>query len=393
MNDISVELEHPDVEAALAQLLKELPGLTNVKDYLGRRFDLGLAWVWFPKGRGGSGASADLQPQVENRLRSVGAPDMPAQIRLGFALVGPTLLDFGTSAQLDRHLRATFTGEQVWCQLFSEPGAGSDLAGLATQARRDGDVWVVNGQKVWTTQGHHADQGMLLARTDGGVPKHAGITFFLFDMRVPGVVVKPLRQMTGDAEFCEVFFDDAPIPDSERLGEVGEGWRVTMTTLTHERMRTADLLIEPERPPIDRLLDVWREAGGDAVARDALIQLVIKDKVVGWTNERAAQDPDEGPNGPATSIAKLAYTELNQRIYDLAIDLLGPRGVLFDYADAEDRESLQRRFLRSRANRIEGGSSEIMRNIIGERVLGLPAEPKVDRGPWRDIPRSADRPS
>ncbi|HET8929554.1 MAG TPA: acyl-CoA dehydrogenase family protein [Acidimicrobiales bacterium] len=391
MDDAGGDEGRRSVEAALDRLVDELPGLTDVTVYLERRFDLGLAWVWFPVGRGGSGASADLQPWVEERLRVAGAPDMPAQNRLGFALVGPTLMDFATSDQLDRHLRPTFTGEEVWCQLFSEPGAGSDLAGLATQARRDGDAWVVNGQKVWTTQGQHADRGMLLARTDPDVPKHAGITFFLLDMRAPGVLVKPLRQMTGDAEFCEVFFDDVMVPDSERLGEVGEGWRVTMTTLTHERMRTADLLIEPERAPIDRLLEVWREVGGDAVARDALVRLVIQDKVVGWTNERAAQDPREGPNGPATSIAKLAYTEMNQRIYDLAIDLLGPRGVLFDYADAEDGESIERRYLRSRANRIEGGSSEIMRNIIGERVLGLPPEPKADRGPWRDIPRSAER--
>ncbi len=213
------------------------PATTDRMDFLKARFDAGLAWVHFPVGLGGLDAPRSLQAAVDAELAAAGAPsNEPRRIGIGLGMAAPTILRFGTPEQKQRFLRPLWIGEEVWCQLFSEPGAGSDLAAAGTRAVRDGDDWVVNGQKVWTSSAHTARWGILLARTDPDVPKHQGLSYFVCDMTAPGVDVRPLRQITGEAEFNEVFFNDVRIPDEHRLGDVGQGWQVAQTTLMNERV-------------------------------------------------------------------------------------------------------------------------------------------------------------
>ena len=213
------------------------PTSTERLDFLHARFDAGLAWVHFPEGLGGLGLPRGMQPIVEKAFYKAGAPDNdPRKIGIGLGMAAPTILAFGTDEQKQRYLRPLWCGEEVWCQLFSEPGAGSDLAGLSSRAVLDGDTWIVNGQKVWTSSAHIADRAILIVRTDPDQPKHAGLSYFALDMHDPGVEVRPLRQITGEAEFNEVFLTDARIPDSDRLGEVGEGWKVANATLSNERV-------------------------------------------------------------------------------------------------------------------------------------------------------------
>jgi alkylation response protein AidB-like acyl-CoA dehydrogenase len=297
-----------------------------------------------------------------------------------------------------------FTGEDVWCQLFSEPGAGSDLASLSTRAVRDGDEWVVNGQKVWNTLAHLADRGMLVTRTDPDVPKHSGLTYFAVDMRAPGVEVRPLRQITGEAEFNEVYLTDVRVPDADRIGEVGDGWRVSMTTLMNERVTIGGGgggSGGPKRASgaIAEAVDLWQKSGDDDPAvRDRLMKLWTDEEVLRLTNMRAAAKARSGNPGPEGSIAKLAIALNQQRIYDLCMNLLGADALVgFDYTFRRPEEisltaelgEARHMFLRARANSIEGGTSEIMRNILGERILGLPGEPRVDKElPWSQVPRS-----
>ncbi len=239
------DADEAEVLALCHQLLEELPPKeTDRTSFLGRQFDLGLAWVHFPEGHGGLGRSPKLQKLINETLLGAGAPHPYAGNPIGYGMGAPTVVTHGSEDQKRRYLKPLFTGEEVWCQLFSEPGAGSDLAAVRTMARRsgegwilrDGDEWVVNGQKVWTTLAHLARWGMLIARTDPEQPKHKGMTYFVVDMHAPGVEVRPLYQITGEAEFNEVYFTDVRIPDAERLGEVGEGWRVSLTTLMNERV-------------------------------------------------------------------------------------------------------------------------------------------------------------
>jgi alkylation response protein AidB-like acyl-CoA dehydrogenase len=301
----------------------------------------------------------------------------------------------GTEDQKDRFLRPLFTGEEVWCQLFSEPGAGSDVAGLATRAIRDGDEWILNGQKVWTTVAHVSKWGMVVARTDPDAPKHLGMTYFLMDMEAEGVEIKPLRQITGEAEFNEVFMTDMRVPDSRRIDAVGAGWRVALTTLMNERVAIGGTVAPRNSGPIGELIDVWREHGGDEHDRDELMKLWVAAEAARLTNIRANENASAGTPGPEGSTGKLVYAELNKQIYHLATELMGPAGMGYDTYEffqagstEEASSDIRRRFLRVRANSIEGGTSEIMKNIIGERVLGLPGEPRVDKDlPWSQVPR------
>jgi alkylation response protein AidB-like acyl-CoA dehydrogenase len=295
-----------------------------------------------------------------------------------------------------------FTGEHAWCQLFSEPGAGSDLASLATRAVRDGDEWVLTGQKVWNTLAHIADRGLLVARTDPDVPKHKGLTYFALDMHAAGVEVRPLRQITGEAEFNEVYMTDVRVPDADRIGDVGDGWRVAMTTLMNERsvIGGGSGGTRPGSGAIAEALRIWRDEVADKhpAARDRLVRLWIEAEVLRLTNIRASQKRKAGSPGPEGSIAKLAFAEVNKDIYELCVDLLGAAALEgYDYT-MRRAEALglvgplgagRKMFLRSRANSIEGGTSEIQRNILGERVLGLPGEPRTDKDlPWSQVPRS-----
>jgi len=388
------------VISRLRDLLAEHdPATTPAVEFLGARYDAGLAWVSFPVGRGGLGVSPDLQGLVERQLRAVDAPNEADRNVIGYGMAAPTVLTHGTDEQRDRYLRPLFTCEEVWCQLFSEPGAGSDVAGLATRAVRDGDEWVVNGQKVWTTLAHTARWGLLLARTDPDVPKHRGMTYFVVDMHAPGVDVRPLRQITGDAEFNEVFFTDVRIPDSQRLDAVGAGWRVAMTTLMNERVAIGGGVVARSSGPIHEALRIWKDKSDKTGAqRERLMTLWVQAEVARLTNMRARALRVAGTPGPEGSVAKLVGAELNQHVYEFCVDLLGMTGTLFptnyemrrpDRATFSGGADPRLTFLRTRANSIEGGTSEIMRNILGERVLGLPGEPRIDKDmAWSEVPRS-----
>jgi alkylation response protein AidB-like acyl-CoA dehydrogenase len=364
--------------------------------WLGAAYDAGLAWVSFPVGMGGLGAHHSLQAIVEATLATEGASLREATENVvGYGMAAPLLVDFAEPSLARRWLPPLFRLDEWWCQLFSEPGAGSDLGSLATRAVPDGGGWRVTGQKVWTTLGHKARWAILVARTDPSVPKHKGLTFFVLDMNQAGIDVRPLRQLTGDAEFNEVFLDGAWVPDAHRLGAVGDGWRVAMATLSNERHTVAEVGSTP-KGAIDRVIALYRSNEGDrtSVERDRLVRLWIEDQVLQQTIARAEATRNKGtPPGPEGSIAKLARTTLDQRILDLAIDLLGPAGSLFPEGGfgggAPGVEAdLRWQFLRSRAATIEGGTSEVMRNILGERILGLPREPAVDRDlPWNAVLR------
>ncbi|MBM3676191.1 MAG: acyl-CoA dehydrogenase [Actinobacteria bacterium] len=390
--------------ARVAALTDELVADHDPSDqvqFRGAQYDLGLAWVHFPVGLGGLGADAQLQRVVETKLREAGVAYAGVGWNgFGLFLAAPTIVAHAALETKARLLRPLFTGEEVWCQLFSEPGAGSDLASLATRAVRDGDEWVVSGQKVWNTLAHMADRGMLVARTDPDVPKHRGLTYFALDMHASGVEVRPLRQITGEAEFNEVYLTDVRVPDADRIGAVGDGWRVSMTTLMNERVTIGGSVAARESGPIGDLMEVWRslpEARRDPVARDAVAQLWIEAEVLRLTNIRASQNRKAGIAGPEGSVSKLAFAEVNKRIYSEAVNLMGPEGQLIDtYAFVRPESAnltggldVRKMFLRARANSIEGGTSEILRNVLGERVLGLPGEPRTDKElPWNEVPRS-----
>ena len=398
----AADAETQKVEAAIAALLEEHPpsGCSRI-EFRGHQYDKGLAWVHNPEGFGGLGVRPQLQRTVEERLHAAGAkPTDPSTFFL--QLAGPTIVTHGTDEQKRRFLRPMFSGEEKWCQLFSEPGAGSDFAGLGTRAVRDGDEWIINGQKVWNTMAHMADWGMLVTRTNPDQPKHKGMTYFALDMRSPGVEVRPLRQITGEAEFNEVYLTDARVPDDNRIGDVGEGWRVSLTTLMNERSAIgAGNAPKRGSGAIATLVGIWEKLPEDrrsAAARDELMELWVRAEALRLTNLRASANRKAGNPGPEGSVAKLAMAELNQEIMSTAVTMSGPEAMVgYDYTFRRPEDlsvtgaenGLGHSFLRVRANSIEGGTSEIMRNILGEQVLGLPGEPRVDKDvPWIDVPRS-----
>jgi alkylation response protein AidB-like acyl-CoA dehydrogenase len=391
------------VDERLEQLLGELdPSTADPVELRGRQYDLGLAWVHFPVGWGGLDLPPNFQREVDRRLKAAGAPSPDHRHFFGLTMAGPTVVTHGSDELRERMLRRMFTGEDAWCQLFSEPGAGSDLAGLACKAVRDGDEWVLTGQKVWNTLAHVADRGMIVARTDPDVPKHKGLTYFGVDMHAPGVEVRPLRQMTGEAEFNEVYLTEVRVPDADRIGDVGEGWRVAMTTLMNERTTIGGGGTPPQRGSgaIAEAVRLWKEEAIDRspAAKDRLMKLWCDAEVLRLTNLRASAARRAGNPGPEGSIAKLSFAEINMEIYELCVDLLGPAAMVdVDYTMRRSEViglvgppgSSRKMFMRSRANSIEGGTSEIQRNILGERVLGLPGEPRVDKElAWSEVPRN-----
>jgi alkylation response protein AidB-like acyl-CoA dehydrogenase len=374
------------------------PATTDRLDFLRARFDAGLAWVHFPEGLGGLGAPRALQSVVDSAMASAGAPDNdPRRIGIGLGMAAPTLLRFGSDEVKTRFLRPLWTGEEVWCQLFSEPGAGSDLAAAGTRAVKDGDDWVLNGQKVWTSSAHTASWAILLARTDPDVPKHKGMSYFVLDMKAPGVEVRPLRQITGEAEFNEVFMTDARIPDAHRLGDVGQGWQVAQTTLMNERVAIGGAGAPRESGMLGVVADDWREHPDLRTheLHDRLLKLWVEAEVTRLAGRRLRQQMAAGAPGPEGSAMKLAFARLSQALTGLDVEFLGERGLRYDdwtmrrpeMVDFTGREAGYR-YLRAKGNSIEGGTSEILRNIISERVLGLPSEPRVDKDvPWKDMPR------
>ena len=372
---------------------------SNREEFLDARFDAGLAWVHFPEGLGGLGLPRAMQAIVDTELAAAHAPDnRPDRIGIGLGMAAPTILGHGTDEQKQRWLRKLWTGREVWCQLFSEPGAGSDLAALATRAVPDGDSWVVSGQKLWTSSAHKADWGLLVARTDPDVPKHAGLTYFACDMHAPGVEVRPLRQLTGEAEFNEEFLTEVRIPDSDRIGGVGEGWTVAMTTLMSERVSIGSSRAFPrDAGMIAPALRTWRDKPELRThgLHDRLLRLWADAEVARLAAERLRQQLAAGKPGPEGSAAKLVFARLNQEISGFEVELSGTEGLRYDDWTMRRPESANFfgrgpgfRYLRARGNSIEGGTSEVLRNIIAERVLGLPPEQRPDKDvPWKDVPR------
>jgi alkylation response protein AidB-like acyl-CoA dehydrogenase len=381
-----------------AFLAEHDPATTDRLDFVRARFDAGLAWVHYPAGLGGQGLPRTLQKVVDAEFTAVNAPtNRPERNGIGLGMAAPTILAYGSDEQKKRWLRPLWTGEEIWCQLFSEPGAGSDLANLATRAVRDGDRWVVNGQKVWTSSAHIAARALLVTRTDPDVPKHKGLTYFSVNMKAPGVEVRPLRQATGEAEFNEVFLTDVVIPDSDRIGEVGQGWAVSTATLMNERVALGAFSFPREGGMIGFSANTWREHPELRTPglHELLLRLWAAAEVSRLAGERLRQQLAAGQPGPEGSGAKLVSARLNQEIAGFELELLGADGLLYsdwtmhrpEGADFYGRDAGYR-FLRSKGNTIEGGTSEILRNIVAERVLGLPPEIRLDKDkPWKDLPR------
>lgn len=344
----------------------------------------GITWPEAFGGRGGTGIEQAIFDVEQSHFDvSTGA------FAVGIGMVGPTLVAHGTDEQKARYLQPLLRGDEIWCQLFSEPGAGSDLAGLATRAVRDGDEWVVDGQKVWTSGAQHSAMAILLARTDSSEPKHAGITFLLVDMATPGIEVRPLRQINGAAHFNEVFLSGVRIPLANVVGQVGDGWRVARTTLANERGLIGGGT--GGGAGFGDVLELATRMGrnSDLIARQGLAALYVRTEILRYLGLRARTATSRGQTpGPESSVMKLAYSRHAALTGDLVLALQGPSGALSGES-AVDHGFWQQTFLGQWAVRIGGGTDQIQGNVIGERVLELPAEARVDRGiPYRDLPKA-----
>jgi alkylation response protein AidB-like acyl-CoA dehydrogenase len=389
-----------DLDARVRALLDEHdPSATEPRDFLGERFDAGLAWVHFPLGYGGLDLPHTYQAQVESALAAAGAPRAGGGRNIiGIGMAAPTIAAFGTDEQKRKFLRPLFTGEHLYCQLFSEPGAGSDLAAVATRAVRDGDDWVVNGQKVWTSMAQHAQMAILVARTDPSLPKHAGLTYFLCDMTQPGIDIRPLRQITGEAEFNEVFLTDIRVPDANRLGPERGGWRVATTTLNNERVAIGSRSdIRREGAHIGKVTEAWRNepALRNSAMHDEMMRLWVEAEVLRLSGERLRQLAVAGQPGPEGAGMKVAFAKLAQAVSGFEIELHAESGLRYDDWTMRRPETVDLvgrgpgyRYLRAKGNSIEGGTSEILRNTISERILGLPGEHRVDKtAAFKDLER------
>jgi alkylation response protein AidB-like acyl-CoA dehydrogenase len=356
------------------------------REWQGRLAEGGFAGITWPRafgGRGGRPIEAAIFNQEQARF---GVSNGVFAIAIG--MVGPTILAHGTDEQRLRYLPAMLRGDEVWCQLFSEPEAGSDLAGLTTRAVRDGDEWVVSGQKVWTSVAERAEWGILLARTDPDAPKHKGITYFLVDMATPGIDIRPLRQMTGHSHFSEVFLDEVRIPAGNVLGEVGEGWRVTQTTLASERTAIAGGSGGADPPGLIALARAFGKAD-DPLTRQALVDAHLRSELLRFLRYRSQTALSKGTRpGAETSIMKLAYARFMQQMTTASIHVQGATGML-DGPELPNGGVWTTKFLHAPSLRIAGGSDQVQANIIGERVLGLPAEARVDKDvPFRDLAKA-----
>ncbi|MBO3748043.1 acyl-CoA dehydrogenase family protein [Streptosporangiaceae bacterium NEAU-GS5] len=350
------------------------------RSYMADLYDAGYSGITWPAEWGGQGLT-----QAEERAFAAVARDYTLPIyvfSIGLGMCGPTLVDLGTPEQKTRHIRRLLRGEDIWCQLFSEPGAGSDVAALQTRAAEDNGEWVVNGQKVWTSVAQHADYGLLLTRTDPSVPKHRGLTMLIVDMHAPGVTVRPLKDMTGRAHFNEIFFDDVRVPADCVVGQVGEGWNAAVTTLLHERLSISSgvgMSGEKDNPTSFAALSKVADTS-DPVVRDQLVELYIRSRALALFNQRLAQETKAGIfPGARGSAAKLLLAELTTFSADLAVDLVGPEALV-------EGHPLANALALSPALALGGGTNEIMRNIVGDRVLNLPPEPRVDKNvPFNEL--------
>jgi len=356
-------------------------GVARCKAWQAKKADAGFAGLTWPKRFGGREASPILQVVYNQEEDDFAVPRGLYEIGLGMCI--PTMMTYAKPDQLDRFVRPALHGEEVWCQLFSEPAGGSDLAALPTRAEREGDEWVINGQKIWTSGAHLSDFGIIVVRTDPDVPKHEGLTFFFLDMKSPGIDIRPIHQMSGARHFNEVFFTDVRVPDTQRLGAVGQGWKVSLTTLMNERLAVGDV----QRPDVDDLLELSRSARIDgkpairnAAVRERIAALHARSQGLKFTRFRTMTALSRGETpGPENSIHKLVNASKLQDIASYGLDLMGAGGLVVDDDLVEAYAMFQSALLSSPSSRIAGGSDEILRNIIAERVLGLPADIRVDK--------------
>jgi alkylation response protein AidB-like acyl-CoA dehydrogenase len=372
---------------------KELEGLSYIEQcklWQKRKYDAGWACIRWPKEFGGRGASAIEQVILSQEEAKF---DVPAGVfSIGQGMAAPTLMTWADEAAKERYLPKLASGEEIWCQLFSEPAGGSDLAALRTKAEKDGDEWVINGQKIWTSGAHYSDFGILVVRTDPSVPKHKGLSYFYLDMKSPGVEIKPIKQISGDANFNEVYFTDVRIPDSQRLGEVGQGWQVSLTTLMNERASIGGGGSAVGFDSVFKLaqkVDIDGEpAIKNAAVRAKLADWYCKEAGLKYTGYRSMSALSRGEiPGPENSIGKLVGAPKTQDMASFAIDLMEMSGAIWDDAFAEEAGLFQGTYMGIPGLRIAGGTDEIMANIIAERVLGLPQEPRMDKGiPFSQVP-------
>lgn len=382
-------------EAVAAARAATTEGMTEAEKY-GVLYDHGLAWVDFPVGAGGLGVSRSLRDHAAEAVAAAGL-EAPARGRntIGFGMAAPTIVTYGTEDQ-KKVLRDIYTLRTIFCQLFSEPGAGSDLAAVATRAVDEGDHFRVNGQKVWTSSAHNADMAILVARTDPSVPKHKGLSYFLLDMHADGVETRGLRQITGEAEFNEVFLTDVKVPKENLLGELGQGWQVANTTLNNERV-SIGAGAPREGGFMGVVADAWRKNPEyrDPALHAELLRLWVETEVARMTNERLAQRLAAGQPGPEGAGAKLSFARNNQELSLVDMKMRGADGLRYDVYEFRRPSEYSMtgrqagyRYLRAKGNSIEGGTSEIIRNIISERVLGLPGEHRVDKDvAFKDLPK------
>jgi alkylation response protein AidB-like acyl-CoA dehydrogenase len=383
----AIEPDMARVETAVSALLASVESdpPPDHKELLRRRFDLGLAWVQNPREEGGLGVSPDFQRLVEDRLFEAGLLALSDQRAAQRNMYMPLLREYGTAAQRSRYLRGLFTEDEMWCLLLSEPNAGSDLAGVATSAVRDGDEWILNGQKVWSSLAHRADVGFILVRHDPEAARHKGLSVFIVDMHAPGVEARPIRQMTGDAEFNEVFFTDVRVPDGNRVGDLGQGWALIMAAVANERLVIGNDITMRGIGPLTDAMTAWQAAGiSDETMLDRMTELWVEGEVIRLFGLRLVEANEAGHAGLESNMLKLRFTQFQQDIYEFIVDLMGPEGLLYpdDYEFhvfdefGLDGHDPRRNFLASRSRTIGGGTSEILRSALAERALGLPREPK-----------------
>jgi alkylation response protein AidB-like acyl-CoA dehydrogenase len=362
--------------------------LARAKEWQAKKADAGFAAITWPEQLGGRGGSPIEQVIYNQEEAKYAVPRGVFEIGLGMCI--PTMMSYGSPAQLERYVRPALRGEEVWCQLFSEPSGGSDLAALRTRAVRDGDDWIVNGQKIWTSGAHFADFGIIVTRTDPDVPKHQGLTFFFLNMKSPGIEVRRIKQISGTSNFNEVFFTDVRVPDSQRLGKVGDGWKVSLTTLMNERLAVGDAP-GPDFDDIFALARTLELDDGPAIrnpaVREKLADWYVKTVGLKYTKFRTMTALSRGQTpGPEASITKLVSASKLQEIASYGIDLMGMAGGVNDPELAPMEAWFQEAFLYAPGLRIAGGSDEILRNIIAERVLGMPGDIRVDKDvPFRDL--------
>ena len=385
--------EAADWLKANAPSKQDLEGMDEIeaaKFWQKKKYDAGWACITWNKEFGGRGATA-IQSVIWNQEES--KYEVPQGVfQIGQGMAAPTLMTWGQPEHHERYLPKLASGEEIWCQLFSEPAGGSDLAALRTKAEKEGDDWIINGQKIWTSGAHYSDYGILVVRTDPNVAKHKGLSYFFLDMKSPGVEIKPIKQLTGGAGFNEVYFTDVRIPDSQRLGEVGQGWQVALTTLMNERAAIGGggggVNVDLAYKIASEVMIDGKTATQDSAVRAKLANWYVQESGLKFTGYRSMTALSKGTTpGPENSIGKLVGAPKNQEMASFCMDLMEMNGAIWDEELSKEAGLVQMSYMGSPGLRIAGGTDEIMANIIAERVLGLPQEPRMDKGmPFTDVP-------